>query len=813
MIVPEKSQRLNWLPLVLLILSGFIVANPAVAYLIDAEILDPNSMIFPVGDLLPDDFSSASEINFQDLPRIFRMRVGDNVQADPDILVLMVRLEVHGGEPIFTVSSNAFDIRRYLVQPYWPRWLDNQELARAPGFTVGEGAEVNKNRLLPFISGNNLVEGMYILTVLLAEDGMSWENALSDNYGIRSETMKAYNPSQVELNLPEDNNIIYGNPTMTWSCPRNPGVAFHLELVGHVMLRANEDWIFQEEEIDPSTALDFVNDFTRFLDTTFTAGPGARGELTSYPYRGTGGERPLEKGRTYFWRVTAEIPSFIDEEIVPIESTPYTFSFGPYAEILGPVNDDQMETSPTFLWYFPPLPDLHFAIEILKGDFSSGTHWATAEIDPGGIEREQWSYSYGSGFNDKALEPGRYSWQIKAMYSADGVDKIAESVPRSFMFIPPLVELSPYDTVIVSKPTFVWSFPYSVPVTKFLLEVQRDGAEFVSMDVSGIQRSVPLSEPLDMGADYQWRIIAVASDDWQQTGDWVQIHFRKPRLVLYEPQYGGVVFSAAPTFRWDWTSPLQAEATVEYHLKVFRAQGDDTTTFADGSISGTLTSWTYVGDNLPADGDFIDWLLEARVTMPSGAEFTQIRNSSFVYETDDDDIIPTLALLEPEDNDTLTSTPELSWSISQLPDDYNLEFVLTVIPDTIGATAEVFELDKNQRTFVYNTEALNDDVTYSWNVLAKYGHPELPLEEVSTEARRFTYQLRGVIEEGFQLRLLASMHGSIPPEMLDLIIQALRSEDVTINSIVVDGLEVDFNNLMDVFLDEKNDFVLINISD
>jgi hypothetical protein len=790
-----------------------MLANPAAAYLIDAEILDPNSMVFPVGNLLPEDFSNASEINFQDLPRIFRMRVGDNNQDDPDTLVLMVCLEVHGGDVIFTASSNAFNIRHWLVQPYWPRWLDNQELARAPGFTIGQGEQVNKNRLLPFISGNNLVEGMYILTVLISEEGLSWENALSNNYGIRSETMKVYNPTQISLNQPEDDGVIYGNPTFTWSCPRNPDVGFHLELVGHVILRANQDWIVQEEDIDPSTALDFANDFTRFLDTTFAAGPGAMGELTSYPYRGTGGERPLEKGRTYFWRVTAEIPSFINEEIVEVESTPYAFSFGPRAEILGPVNNDQMESSPTFLWYFPPMPDLHFTIEILKGDGSIWSPWSEVEIDPGGIEREQWSYSYGSGFNDRDLEPGLYSWKIIASYSADGDDKTAESVPRSFTFIPPLIALSPYDSVTVSKPTFVWSFPWSVPVAKFVLEIQRNGAEFVAKDVSGIQRSIPLSEPLDMGGDYQWRISAVASDDWQQSSDWIQIHFRKPNLVINEPQNGGVVFSATPTFRWGWTSPLQAEASAEYNLNVFRTQDDEVTTFADVNISGSSTSWIYIGDALPADGEFIDWQLEARVTLPSGDEFTQVRNSRFIYEIDDDDIIPTLSLVEPENGDTLTSIPVLSWSISQLPDNYSLEFALTVIPDTIDAVAEVFELDRNQRTFVYHTEALNDNVVYLWNMLAKYSPPESPIEEVFSETRRFTYLLEGAIEDGIELRLLASMHGNIPPEMLDMIIQALRTENVTINSIIVDGVEVDFDHLLDVFLDEKNEVVLIYISD
>ncbi|MCF7811956.1 hypothetical protein K9N50_13330 [bacterium] len=811
MTVSAKSQRLNWLPLILLFLSGFVLVNPAAAYLIDAEILDPNSMIFPVGSMLPEEFSSASEINFQDLPRIFRMRVGDNNPSDSSEAVLMVCLEVQGGEKIFTVSSNKFDIRRWLVDPYWPNWLDNQQLARAPGFTIGQGEEVNKNRLLPFISGNNMVEGMYILTVLIAEEGLSWENALDQNFGVRSETMKVYNPTQVILNQPEDDGVIYGNPTFSWSCPRNPDVGFHLELVGHVILRANQDWIVQEEDIDPSTALDFANDFTRFLDTTFVAGPGAMGELTSYPYRGTGGERPLEKGRTYFWRVTAQIPSFINEQVVEVESTPYAFSFGPRAEIIGPVDGDLMENSPTFLWYFPPLPDLRFEIEVVKGEFSSGMHWATIEIDPGGIEREQWSYSYGSGFNDEALEPGLYSWKITAFYSSEGDDKTAESVPREFTFIPPLVELSPYDTVNVSKPTFVWSYPWTVPVSKFALEVYRDGAEFVSMDVSGIQRSIPLSEPLDMGGDYQWRIVAVASDDWEQAGDWIQIHYRKPNLVLNEPQNGGVVFSSTPTFRWGWTSPLQAEASSEYNLTVYRTLNDVVTTFADVIIPGPSNSWVYIGESLPADNEYIDWQLEARVTLPSGGEFTQVRNSRFIYQTDV--INPVLELDKPDDGDTLTSVPILSWSISQLPDDYNLEFVLTVTPDTVDAVAEEFQLDKYQRIFVYNTEGLNDNVTYRWDVLAKYDHSDSPPEELLSETRRFTYQTRGVIGDGFQLRLLASMHGNIPPEMLDMIIQALRSDDVTINSIIVDGIEIDFDQLMDVFRDEKNEVVLINISD
>ena len=288
--------------------------------------------------------------------------------------------------------------------------------------------------------------------------------------------------------------------------------------------------------------------------------------------------------------------------------------------------------------------------------------------------------------------------------------------------------------------------------------------------------------------------------------------FRKPDLVLSDPQNGGVVFTPTPNFRWGWTSPLQAEASVEYNLTVFRTQNDEVTTFADVIIPGPSDSWMYSGEALPADGEFIDWQLEATVSLPSGDEFTQVRAGRFIYDAGII-IVPELSLTGPQDGDTLTSTPVLSWSMSQLPNDYNLEFVLTITADTVDAAAEVFDLDRNQRTFVFNTEALNDNVTYRWDVLAKYGPPESPLEEILSETRRFTYQSRGVIGDGFQLRLLASMHGNIPPEMLDMIIQALSSEDVTINSIIVDGVEFNFEQLLDVFRDEKNEVVLINISD
>lgn len=816
----SNSFRMSWMPFILLLLLGIFPTHKSLAYIIEAEILDPNAMMFPVGRLLPEDFTDASDINFRSIQPIFKMRVFDDSTHHPDMLVLMVRLEVHGGEPIFTVNSNEFDIPRWLVQPYNGRWLNNQQLADAPGFTIGEGQQVNKNRLAPYISGQNMTEGMYVLTVLLARANVSWETAVQgDNYGIVSETMQIYNPSQVILTEPEDNGTIVGNPRFSWNCVRNPGVSFHFELVGHVVLQATEDWIVGEEYIDPSTALDFANEYTRFLDINISLGPDARGDYTEFTYGSRGDERQLEKGRTYFWRVTGLIPSLISGQTVEVESSPFTFSYGPTAEILGPNNQDEMEINPTFLWVFPPLGDLQFQIIVVKGDFENGTHWSTIDIDAGGLEREQWSHTYGTGFNERALEPGMYSWQIIATYAAEGEEKTTESIVREFTFSPPLELLAPLDTVSTSRPTFVWSFPYSVPVANFLLEVLEDDEIFTSIDVASIQRSIPLNRSLDMGFDYQWRIKAVTSDDYEMESDLADFHFARPDLVLQEPLSNGVIFNETPLFRWGWTSPLQVESSASYSIAVSQMLSEsDSVVFADVDLQGSPTSWTYSGDSLQA-GDYIyKWQIEARVTLPSNREFTQVRANTFTYQTDPEVVQPILTLLEPEDDDVLEITPVFRWSFSQLPEDYHLEFQLTVIPDSADATPEIIELEGDQREYTYDSEALTESTSYKWHVLAGYGpSEEPPLEEISSDTLTFTYQpseREAMEEDELRSRLLSAMHGNLPPEMLDMIIEALQSDLVEISAITIDGSEATFEELLSLIeqVDIDIEVVLIHIS-
>ena len=162
-----------WLIAILLV---FFVASPSSAYRIQLRFLSDNPMIFPLGPLVPGDLSNASDINFEDIEAFFEMYI-EREPTDsraPEDLTLLVRLET-GDEILFTVTSLPFD-----VSPLVGRWLNNQEVSYIPNIHLGQGKDINYNRLIPYISGGNLRQGFYIITAILSEHS-DWETAQNQN--------------------------------------------------------------------------------------------------------------------------------------------------------------------------------------------------------------------------------------------------------------------------------------------------------------------------------------------------------------------------------------------------------------------------------------------------------------------------------------------------------------------------------------------------------------------------------------------------------------------------------------------------------
>ncbi|NQU04800.1 MAG: hypothetical protein HQ568_01805, partial [Calditrichaeota bacterium] len=497
------AARWCWMLLITGIILGVSLSRESLAYTIEAEIMNPNAMIFPVGGMLPGNLSTADDVDFQSIATIFRMRVTDSDTTDPDTLILMVRLEVAGGDPIFTVSSTPISVPLVLCPLGWQR---NDQLATVGPLHIGEGDDVNANQVLPYVDGGNLADNLYVLTVLLADPSMTsedWASAENENYGIKSATTRVRNPSQVELVQPQFRDEVFSNPIFTWLFPRNPSVYFRLELASG------------DPDDDPSTALDFANESSLFVDTTFSAGFAASGEQTTYGYQGTGGERPLIPGRTYFWRVTAIAPTMFYQDSVFIECTPSRFEYGslPEIEILEPADDVTFESKdPEFLWSYPQRPELSFKIEIVKGNFLTGDKYAEIEIDGGA--GGQFSYTYGTSFNDLQLDPDTYEWRITATSIIEGISVSVESPIRSFSYEPKLELVWPVGSprlILGARYNFAWRYPQDIPVSQFEIVLFKEGwgglDAFKTWNAGGNERRLHWDETLWMG-NYHWHVFA-----------------------------------------------------------------------------------------------------------------------------------------------------------------------------------------------------------------------------------------------------------------------------------------------------------------
>ena len=253
-----------------------------------------NPAMFPVGPLVPGDLSDASEIEFADIQPFFIMNVtGDG----PEELRVLVRFESENGI-LFTVSSTVFPIRDIYGRP-----MNNRDLATVPSLHFGSGTEqVNANRLLPFISGDMLREGTYTLTLVMSEHD-NWNDAIEDNHGLGNISVWAQNINQVNLQQPFDNSTIQNNPIFQWSFPRRAGVVFHFELNSGIQSYADI-----EIEVPPNEIFS---------------------DITTLAYTGTGDQRPLDPNESYFWSVTATVPTMFQELQEEVPSPTYTFTYEP----------------------------------------------------------------------------------------------------------------------------------------------------------------------------------------------------------------------------------------------------------------------------------------------------------------------------------------------------------------------------------------------------------------------------------------------------------------------------------------------------
>ncbi|NQU06851.1 MAG: hypothetical protein HQ568_12210 [Calditrichaeota bacterium] len=747
----RKFPIKSWLFSVIIICLGLFTSD-LLAYRIEADFLDPNAMVFQVGRMVPGDLSDASGIDFQRIAPIFWMRVSEdrNSNDDPAEAILMVRLEVAGRRPIFTVSSKPVNIRRVLI----PRGrLTNQQLALIPELAIGHGEQVTSDQLFPYIDGGMMREGSYILTVLLADPNLrvgDWDRAISNNYGIRSALIRTRNPSQVELTRPTNNDAISSNPIFTWRFPRGPGVQFRLELVSG------------DPGQDPATALDFANNQTRYLDKIITLRPGVSGELTSHAFTGIGEERPLERGKTYFWRVTAIAPSMFGKG-VRYPSVPYTFSFGQEIPeeiaLIAPANRDSLEVDPpVFQWrYSNNEVPRYFEIEVKT---PQGQTYALIEAHYIFIrEIEERSYTYGSG-PEEELQDGDYLWKVTAIFETDGHERRLESEEWSFKYIGTSGQAHVFvfqgvdDLVIISPenrgylddsetPKFVWLCAEDVAADGFILEFFRReeeqplivitpegeivpaGSLFKTVALEGGHHREVVIEDIPRGEMLAWWVKASLEDGSEIESDASLFTYRittgTPLVITLQVVYPGdgtTVHTDRPCFTW--LKPQDKEV-LRYVLKVF--EGDEGRLLRDITIEEgekmplVLNRNHQIETGLPIGRDY-SWMVIAE--LEDGSEISSMIHNFTIA-------LPEL-ILETPTNDIYTIDPTFEWSLSYtLPDDYSVSYSIIVE----YRRSQIVRAKSPMQNWNYMGPDLRIDRTYTWGVEAIITFPDGSRETVS----------------------------------------------------------------------------------
>jgi len=740
------SQR-NLLTLVIVLVIGALASN-SLAYEVEARFLSPNAMIFPVGRLLPPGaLNNASEISFEDIQQIFEMRVDEdnNPDDDPDRVIFLIRLEEAGGDPIFTVSSSPFNIRND-PQFRLGNFYTNHELARIQSMGVGQGDEVNANALLPFIDGGNMREGLYILTVLLAPEGATtaeWEQYVNGgHFGISSATMRAFNPSQVTLTQPQNSSTIQtAYPVFSWRFPRNQDVNFLLELVSG------------DDDVDGSSALNNKNEENTYLIRTINAGRGG-GELTTYSYTGTGQEKPLIIGKTYFWRVTAFPPTmFLDDaneilrDNVPSEvfSFRYGYSMPQEIELAEPTDGQALELPPTFRWVFPPLPDLRFILTVYAGEDDQSEPWAQINIQAGQFGNESRTYRYGSGFSEPDLMPGDYAWKVVAYASIDGREESLESEVYTFNYSPEIVLIglqpSADEEIRREMPLFSWTLSNNFNPSGFVLQVvgapeNRAGEinggmalgdesipEFAfssRKEVNGNMRQSLLDNPLPRGFVFYWSVWAGGQDEeWQYKSEPISFRYPLPPqpdlslIELQQPPDQGTVNTATPTFRWNAPSiPQFYQNLVSFAIEIRDENG--TVIGRSENLRSNARDWRYQGQPLEL-GSTYTWNVTAILEVPS---FEPVRLqsdvSTFTYSSwpNESDI----RITSPENNALVyTATPTFEWSF---PQGWDVNFTLLISDVSGGDFSREIEINNSAaRQYRYRGDALTPR-EYTWSVIA-----------------------------------------------------------------------------------------------
>jgi len=306
----KRQPLLKVLLVVAFAVSVFSATNAWARYSIQMNFMVDNPIMFPVGRILPDNMSNLGDIEFEDINPFFQITCSGDDNGEE--VYLHVRLS-GDGEEIFTASSEQFPVSILLG-----RTLSNYDLARIPEINLGnDGGGSIANRIMQYISGNWLREGVYSISAFISLHP-DFISAASDNLGSSSLSFYAQTTNQITLLNPLSGEQIETYPRFQWSFPRREGVIFTLRVVAG------------QADVDPNDGFSSLDPDDVYAEIDIPVRPGQEGgDMSYYGYSGISPERALEPNRTYFWQVEAAVTTMFEGETEPVLSPAESFLYAP----------------------------------------------------------------------------------------------------------------------------------------------------------------------------------------------------------------------------------------------------------------------------------------------------------------------------------------------------------------------------------------------------------------------------------------------------------------------------------------------------
>jgi len=189
-----------------------------------------------------------------------------------------------------------------------------------------------------------------------------------------------------------------------------------------------------------------------------------------------------------------------------------------------------------------------------------------------------------------SLTPNSYQWHVCTKAGDTWYDYSQTSY---FTLIDPIPTLqSPKGTIYTQNPTFSWDAVSGASSYKY--EIYKNGV--ITAQGTTIQTSLTLGTSMAF-TDYQWRVQAMANDEWLAFSDLVDFSIAVPIPETYSP--AGYIYQQQPSFNWGSVADASS-----YNLQVYLGES----LLIDQQLSGT----TFTPENLLDYGNYY-WQVRSKI--------------------------------------------------------------------------------------------------------------------------------------------------------------------------------------------------------